>query len=301
MLDEIRRHRIMFLMVLPTLILIITFNYLPMVGLYLAFTDYNFNLGILKSPFIGLKNFQFLFQSGTLFKITRNTLLYNAAFILLTNLLQMFTAILISRLSFKWLKKITQSVIFLPYFISYVLIGTFAYNALNYDYGAVNGILRHLGMEPVNFYTKPEVWPLFMVLFYIWKNLGYGTVVYLASIMSIDKAMYESAEIDGANSIQQIQYITIPQLMGTFILLLLFALGSIMRGQFELFYQIIGNNGILFNNTDVIDTYVYRALTVQFNIGLGSAAGLYQSAFGFTLIMIVNGLIRKFKPEYALF
>ncbi|MNJ55581.1 putative multiple-sugar transport system permease YteP [compost metagenome] len=248
-----------------------------------------------------MKNFEFLWKSGTLARLTLNTVGYNLAFIGLGNVLAVFCAILLSELRIKWFKKLTQSIMFLPYFVSFVILSVIVYNAFNYDSGFLNTLLADFGVEPVDVYNKPVIWIFLIILFYLWKNLGYSMVIYLATITGISDEYYEAAKIDGAIIFQRIWYITVPMLKTTFIILLLFALGSIMKGQFDLFYQLIGNNGVLYNTTDILDTYVFRSLKVTFDIGMATAAGLYQSLFGFILIMTVNTIIRKVNDEYALF
>jgi putative aldouronate transport system permease protein len=272
-----------------------------MVGIYYAFTRFDFNGGLFGSPFIGLDNFKFLTQSGILLKITTNTVLYNLAFIILGNLLQIFVAILLSEIPNRFFAKFSQSAMFLPYFVSYVIVGVLVYNLFNYESGVVNTMLQSFNMQPVDAYSSPGMWKYVLVGLYLWKMLGYGTVIYLAAILGINSDYYEAAMIDGANIFRQIRHITLPMLIPTFIMLFLFSLGSIMRGQFDLFYQVIGQNGLLFDSTDIIDTYVFRALRMNFDIGMGTAAGLYQSVFGFIIIMTVNWLIRRNHEEYALF
>ena len=180
-------------------------------------------------------------------------------------------------------------------------LGVLIYNVFNYEYGMANGILKFFGMEPVNFYSRPEIWKYVIIAVNLWKGIGYGMVVYLAAIMGLDQGIYEAASIDGANVFKRIWYLTIPLLKPTFIMLILFSLGGILKGQFDLFYQIIGNNGQLYAATDIIDTYVYRSLTVNFDVGLGTAAGLYQSFFGMILVLTVNFIVRKLDEESALF
>lgn len=297
---ELNRNKVMFLMIAPTLLFFIIFSYIPMVGVYYAFTKFDFDGGLFGSEFIGLKNFEFLYKSGILWNLTKNTVLYNLAFILLGNVMQIICAIFLAQLSGKLFKKTAQSLMFLPYFLSWVLVGAFVFNLFS-DLGVINTMLKQLGMQPYDFYLQTAPWKYIIVFFNIWKGIGYGTVIYLAAIMSISDEYYEAAKIDGANIFQQIRRITLPLLMPTFILLILFSLGGILKGQFDLFYQIIGNNGMLYDVTDIIDTYVFRSLTVNFDIGMGTAAGLYQSFFGFVLIMLVNYIIKKTREEYALF
>lgn len=301
---ELSRNRTMHLMVLPVIVFFVLFSYLPIVGIYYAFTRFDYGGGLFGSPFVGLRNFRFLFlggQDAIIWRITKNTVLYNLAFIITGNVFQIATAVILSELPGKLFRRTTQSIMFFPYFISYVLVGLFVYNIFSYSYGLVNSVLRTLGRTPVNFYGMPSIWKYILVAVHLWKGLGYGTVIYLAAIMGIDRSFYEAADVDGANIFQKIRCITLPLLKPTFILLILFSLGGILRGQFDLFFQIVGNNGALFRATDIIDTYVYRLLVVSFDMGLGTAAGLYQSVFGLLVVLLVNGIIRKVNPDYALF
>jgi len=300
-IEELKRNWILFVFLIPCAVYFIINNYLPMVGIYFAFTQFNFRDGLFASPFVGFKNFEFLMLAD-LWRLTRNTVLYNIAFIGVGNILQIFFAILISRVVNKYFKKISQTLIFMPYFVSFVILQVIVYNVLEYNVGLVNSLVVSLGGSRIDFYNTPTYWPFFIVIFYIWKNLGYGMIIYLATIMSINDEYYDAANVDGANIYQQIRYITLPHLKPTFIILLLYALGSIMRGQFELFYQIIGNNGMLYNVSDIFDTYVYRITVTQpLSMGLGAAAGLFQSVFGFLIIMVTNYLIKRRHEEYALF
>lgn len=301
LLGEIKKNWVLFVMLIPTFIYFLINNYLPMLGVYFAFTSFNFRDGLWSSPFIGFKNFEFLIKAD-LFRLTRNTILYNVVFIGIGNVLQIVFAILVSRVTHKWFKKTSQTLMFMPYFVSFVILKVIVYNVFEYQYGLINNIMTGMGGQRIDFYNTPSYWPLFITFFYLWKNIGYGMVVYLATIMGIDNEIYEAARVDGAGDLQQIWYITLPHIKPTFIILLLYALGSIMKGQFELFYQLVGNNGVLFNVTDIFDTYVYRiTMTQPLSIGLGTAAGLYQSLFGFLIIVLVNFVVKKRNPDYALF
>lgn len=291
----------MYLMALPTLLYFVVFSYIPMLGVVLAFKRYNYNDGILHSPWVGLSNFKFLFQSGTLTRITVNTILYNLAFLILGVVTQVGVALLLNEIHSKLYRKITQSFMFLPYFISYVVLGVLVYNIFSFDTGLLNNLRSMLGLEKFSAYTTPGIWKYVLVFLEQWKGLGYGVVVYMAAITGISAEYYESAKIDGANHWQEIRYISLPLLKPTIIIITLFAVGKIMKGQFELFYQVIGSNGVLYNATDIIDTYVFRSLTQSFDVGLGSAAGFYQSLFGLVFIMLVNGIVKRINPEYALF
>lgn len=294
-------NRALVLMCMPVIVFFFVFSYLTMPGLYLAFVKYNYNLGIFKSTFVGMQNFKFLWMTGELLQLTKNTILYNIAFILLGNITQILMAILLNEINKKWYRKVSQTVMFLPHFISYVLVGLFAYSILSFDYGILNKTLQQVGLEKLNVYGSAKGWPIIITLVYIWKSTGYGTIVYFAAITGLDPQMYEAAEVDGANAFQRIRHITLPCLKPTFIILLLFALGGIMRGNFALFYNLVGRNPLLFSATDIIETYVFRALMVNFNFSTGAAVGLYQSIFGFVLVMTVNWIVRRIEPEYALF
>lgn len=298
----IRDNKVLMLMCLPAVLFFIIFAYCPMPGVYIAFTNYNFRDGIFGSPFVGFKNFEFLLKSGQLWLLTRNTILYNLSFILLGNLLQITLAIMVNEIRCNWFKKVSQTIMFLPYFISAVLIGVLAFNILNYDTGALNTLIRETGGNPVKIYSMAGIWPFVIILCNIWQQTGYGSIVYFASICGIDSQIVEAAEVDGATSLQRIRYIILPSLKPTFIILMLFALGGIMKGNFGLFYNLIGPaNSQLFPSTDIIETFVFRTMMNQNNFATSSAVGLYQSLFGFLLVMFSNWVVKKIEPDYALF
>ena len=268
---KVKDNRTLLLMCLPAVVFFIVFNYCPLPGVYIAFTNYNFRDGIFGSPFVGLKNFEFLIQSGELWKLTRNTLLYNVVFIVLGNVVQITLAVMLNEVRNKYFKKVSQTIMFLPYFISVVLIGAIAFNILNYDTGALNTLLRETGGDPVKIYSMAGIWPFIIIFCQMWQQTGYGSVVYFAAICGIDSGMMEAAEVDGATSWQRIRYIILPSLKPTFIILLLFALGGIMKGNFGLFWNLVGNNSQLFQSTDIIETFVYRTMTTQNNFSTSSA------------------------------
>ena len=300
-IEEVRRNWVLFLFLVPCFVYFLVNHYLPMIGIYFAFTQFNFRDGLFSSPYVGLKNFEHLARAE-LFTLTRNTILYNIVFIIVGNVLQILFAILISRVVNRRFKKVSQTMIFMPYFVSFVILRVLTYNLLEYNQGLINSTIVPMGFSRIDFYNTPQYWPIIITIFYLWKNLGYGMVVYLATITGISDEYYEAARVDGANVFQQIRYITLPLLKPTFIILLLYSLGSILRGQFELFYQLVGNNGVLFGATDIIDTYVYRITTTQvLSMGMGAAAGLYQSVFGFLVIVTSNFIIKRVNSDYALF
>ncbi|MBS5521194.1 MAG: sugar ABC transporter permease [Clostridiales bacterium] len=295
------KYRTLLLMLLPSALLIFIFAYLPMGGLVMAFERFNYTDGIFGSPWVGLENFKFFFESGKALSVTRNTALYNLAFISINTTLEILFAIVLSEMAGKWLKKLMQSIIFLPYFISWVVVGSIAYSLLSYETGTLNGILTSMGIDPVNFYGESGWWPFIIVAFSAWKGVGYGVVVYLASILGVDGSLYEAASIDGANIFQRIRYITLPSITPTIITLTLLALGKIFRGNLDLFYQLVGQNGMLFDKTDVIDTYVFRMTIAATDVGQTVAIGFYQSVLCFITIIIANWIVKKKNEDYSLF
>ena len=298
---EFKKHYVLFLMVVPAIVYFIVFCYIPMPGVYIAFVNYNIGKGIFRSPFVGLKNFQFLLRTGKLWLITKNTILYNLVFLTLGNFFQIAFAIMLSEIASKPFKRVTQSIILLPNFISYVIVGVFAFNMFNYDYGFVNSLLVSSGMERHAFYMDEGIWKYIITAFKLWHDTGYGMIVYLAVITGMDQEVFEAAKIDGATELQRIRYLTIPMLKSTFVMLFVFGLGGVLNGSFDLFYNLIGNNSVLFPQTDIIDTFVTRSLTGQFNFSQSAAVGFYQSLFGLILVMSINDIVRKVDPDNALF
>lgn len=299
--QKLWRYRVLTLMCLPAILFFFAFSYMPMPGIWVAFVKYNYRDGIFGSKFVGLQNFEFLATSGKLLDLTKNTILYNLAFIVLGNLLAVCVAILLNEMRSKWFKKVSQTMMFLPYFISQVLVGVLVYNLLNYDTGFVNSALTALGLEKWQPYADANCWPVLLVVIYLWQQTGYNSVVYFAAIMGIDAETIEAAKVDGANAFQKIRYIILPSLKPTIVILLLFALGGIVKGNFGLFYNIIGTNSLLYNTTDIIETFVYRATMTDFNFATASAVGLYQSMIGFVIVMAVNYIVKKIEPDYSLF
>ncbi len=300
-LKKLYKNKTLLLMILPAVIFFLIFCYVPMIGVIIAFKNFDYSAGVLGSPWVGLDNFKFLFFTGKIFEVTRNTVLYNLAFIIINNILEICLAIMLAELTGKRFKKITQSLTFLPYFLSWVVVGAIVYNMFNYESGLMNGILKSLHMNPINLNNYPIAWIFIIIFFSLWKNIGYGSVVYLAAVTGIDTQMYEAAEMDGANIFNRIRHITIPSLTPTIIILVLLSIGQIFRGDFSMFYQIVGGNSLIYNTTDVIDTFVTRSLLETREFGMSAAAGLYQSILCFTIITIVNHVVRKIDKDYALF
>ena len=265
---KVYRYRQFLIMLAPAVIYTLIFAYYPMTGIVL---------------------------------VTKNTVLYNLVFIAVNTIMQIAVAIFLTEIHNKHYRKITQSLMFLPYFISWVIVGVMAFNIFSSDYGFMNRMITSVGGKKISFYTKPEYWPFILVFFNVWKNIGYGSVMYLAAIMGIDTSVYEAAAIDGANVWQRIRKITIPMIMPTTIILLLLSVGGIFKGNFDLFYNLVGNNGLLYNKTDVIDTLTFRALISSQDFGMSAAIGLYQSVLCFITIVLVNWLVSKYDKDYTLF
>lgn len=301
LIKNFRDNKILWLMALPAIVFFILIDYVPMAGIVIAFKDYDFREGIFLSPWAGFENFRFFFLSGKAWLITRNTILYNGTFLILGTIFELTVAIFVAELPGRVFKKTAHSLLFFPYFISWVLVGAFVYNLFNYEFGTINSILRSIGVEPIDIYGLPSAWKYILTSANLWKWTGYGSIIYLAAIMSINPELYESASIDGATIFQKTFRITIPMLKPTIIILLLLNLGRILRGEFEMFYQLVGNNGQLYRATDIIDTFVFRSLLRSFDVGMASAANFYQSVFSFLAVVGSNWVVRRRNNEYALF
>ena len=298
---ELRNNWLLFVMLIPAIVYVLIFAYWPMTGVVLAFKDFKTRLGIYASPWVGMQNFKFLQISGKLGLLTRNTLLYNLAFIFLGVVLEMGFAIVLNEVVGRRFKKGLQTVMFLPYFISWVVVSAIMFNMFNYEKGTVNNLLNSLGASRFDLYNSGPSWPLTLIIVNAWKKTGYGMVVYLAAITGLDQEIFEAASIDGANVWQKIRHITIPSLVPQMMILVLLALGNVFRGDFGMFYQTVKDNSIILPYTDILDTYVYRSLMQTGDIGMSAAAGLYQSVLCFITICAANLLVKKVQPDYALF
>lgn len=287
-------------MLVPSLLLVIVFSYIPMGGIVIAFKKYNYVKGIFGSPWNGLTNFKFLFLTGKIWNLLKHTMLYNIAFIVFGMMVEVGFAVMLNEMRSVAFKKITQSMMFLPHFISWVVVATIMLNIFGV-HGVVNNILGMMGLGNFNLYGQIKQWPLVMVLLKLWKSSGYGCVVYLAAIVGINPEIYEAAKIDGANIWQRIFHITLPSLRPTIVIMLLLAIGGIFRGDFGMFYQIVGSNQLLLESSDILDTYVYRSLISGSNMGMTAAASLLQSVLCFITINLVNFTVKKIEPDYSLY
>lgn len=294
--------RALYVMALPTVIFLIIFAYMPMIGLVMAFQDYNVNLGMFGSKFVGFANFKYLFTTTDAWIITRNTVCYNVVFMVVNNCLAMAMAMLLSELTARRYAKVLQTVYMLPYFLSWTVVAIVLSAFLDRDKGLVNQIIKSMGgAGKTNWYQQKSLWPLLLVGINAWKGVGYGTVLYLAVISGISHDFYEAAVLDGATKLQQAWYITLPQLRMVLCISIILAMGSIFRADFGLFYSVTQDSGRIYAVTDVIDTYIYRGLTKLANVGMSTAAGMYQSVVGLIMVLIANKVVTKIDPDSAMF
>lgn len=300
MIRTIKKNAGLSMLALPGFLLIIVFNYVPLYGLLLPFKTYRYNLGIWNSPWSGFDNFGFLFHGDALVRVLRNTILYNVTFIVLGTTLSVVIALMLYELSRRFVKAY-QTILFIPYFISWVVAG-FAFRSLfDMEYGVINRFLVWLGKEPIMWYSDPKYWPYIIVIAAVWKGLGYSSVIYYAALMGIDSEYYDAAKIDGASKIRQAFSISVPMIKPIITMLVILQIGSICYSDFGLFYNVTLNSSLLYSTTDVIDTFVYRSLIDLGDIGMASAAGFFQSIVGFCLVLVTNTIVKKVNPENSLF
>jgi putative aldouronate transport system permease protein len=308
--NEFVKNRSYYLMMLPALIIFILFAYAPLPGLVLAFKNYDFAKGIFGSPWNGLKNFRFYFYTSNWSRTTFNTLWINFNNTLWETVIAVAFAIFLNEIFNRFFKRTFQVLIFLPYFFSEVIIARFVYMFFNTDYGIVNQIIKLFGSDPVSWYTQPQYWVKILVTASVWKYAGYSIVIYLATIAGIDSEQFEAAEIDGANRFQQIWHVLLPNMVTTIIILNLLSIGRFFFGNFQLVYAVTGNYGMLLPRTDIIETFIYRAVYNPGGSALGggggdfgqlTAVGLYQSVVGMILVLGSNFLVRRYNRDAALF
>ena len=292
-----------YLLMAPALLYFLFNNYLPMAGIVIAFKRINFRVGIMNSPWAGLDNFKFLCTSGSAWMITRNTILYNVAFIIIGTVFPIFVAICLNEVRSKAAGKVYQTLILLPYLMSWVVVSYLAYAFLGGETGYINNsILPALGIgNKINFYQESKYWPFILIFVNQWKGIGFNMILYYSNIIGISPDYYEAAKIDGATKWEQIVHITIPSLRPTIITLFILSIGRMFYSDFGLFYQVPKNSGLIYNTTQTIDTFVYNTLMNQNDIGMSSAAGFYQSIVGFVLVIVANMIVRKFSPDDAMF
>ena len=298
----LKRFWPLYLMFIPGVIYLFINCYIPMFGIQIAFRQYNARDGVYGSPWVGIDNFKFLFRTKDAWVMIRNTLLYNLVFIVLGTVLAIIVAIILNEVRNKAAKQAYQTIILIPYLISMVIVSYLAFAFLSSSNGYINNsILPAFGAKPIDWYNQSKYWPFILVIINLWKGLGYNMILYYSTICGIDSTLYEAAVVDGATRWQQVKNITLPGLKSTIVILTLMALGGIFRSDFGLFYQVTQNSGPIINVTQTIDTYVYRGLMQTNNIGMSSAAGVYQSVVGFVLVVTANFVVRKVDSESSLF
>ncbi len=299
---EKKKHSFFYLLPLPGIICLILFCYLPMAGLYVVFERYTFQGGLFGSEFVGLDNFKFFFRNiDNALRATRNTLIINGFNIVLGTIINVGLAIAINEIGSKWYRKLTQSLMLFPHFISWIVVGMISLALFDESKGLFNQALVHLGMHSVNWYSSAKVWWPILILTSIWKGAGYGSIVYFCALTGFDQSLYEAAEIDGAGRWKRITKITLPLLKPTVIIMFLLSIGGILFGSVDQIMGMTNLNPLLLETTDTIATFVYRSAIMNGQFESASAITLYQSLFGFLLVMGANALVKKVDPEYALF
>ncbi len=291
------------LLSLPTFIWYLLFAYLPMFGVIIAFKDFrikgNFIQSVFKSRWVGLSNFKYLFASKDTATMLRNTLGYNIVFIFLGIAISVALAVMVNQLHSKRMGKVYQTAMFMPYFLSWIVVSVCVWAFLSYDKGIINSYLTGAGGQPVNWYMEAKYWPGLLIFINIWKGLGYGMVVYLATITGIDPSYYEAAVMDGATKWQQTRYITLPMMKTVIVIMFILSVGGIFYSNFGLFYQVPHDSNSLFNVTYTIDVMVYKSLKSS-TVGMASASALFQSAMGCLTILAANAVVRRVDPDNAM-
>lgn len=299
--SSLARHRSLYLMLLPGVVLFVLFQYLPMFGLVLAFKDFDFRAGVFGSPWAGLSNFEFLFATRDTITIVRNTLGYNLVFIVLGTLLSLFLAAGVYEAKPEKLGRFFQGIYLFPHFLSWVVISYLVEAFLDVEQGFINSnILAPLGVDPVFWYSNPAPWPFILPLLYLFKFAGYNSIIFYAAMVGIHKDLFDSAIIDGANKWQQTMRITFPIIAPVIVIVVLLQVGRIFNADFGLFYAVPKDSGALYSVTQVVETYVYRALTELGNIGMAAAAGFAQSVIGLVMVVTANWAVRRIDPDQAM-
>ncbi len=296
-----KNNRELLFLSLPGVLFIIGWMYIPLAyTVLLPFKEFDPSKGLFGSKWMGFKNFEFLFVSNDALTITRNTVLLNLLMTATGMVVSLLLAFLLKEIPKKSMKKY-QTVIFFPNFLSWVVASYILLTLLDMDKGLINTLLKNFGMTPALWYNEPKYWLILFPLITIWKFGGVNALIYYTAIIGISPEYYESAELDGAGKFQQVWYITLPQIKSLITMLSLLAIGRIFSADFGLFYNMTLNSTALYPVSDVIDTYVYRALRVNGDVGMASAAGLYQSVVGFILVLVTNGLLKRYDPENAIY
>lgn len=296
-----RENGELLLLQIPAIVYVFIFSYLPMIGLIIAFKDYKFDLGIFGSKWNGFDNFKYLLGSQTFYTLVRNTIGYNFASIFIGMFVSAVLALMLEAMTSKIAIKIYQSSMFLPVFLSWVVVSYISYALFAVDTGLINNILGHFGHDGISFYSETKYWPFILIFFGVWKGFGQTTLIYYGTLMSVDQEIVEAATIDGCGYIKRIFYILIPHLKQTMIMMFILAIGGIFRSDFGLFFYLPRDTGVLYSVTDVLDTYIMRSLRFSANVGMSSAAGFLQSVVGFITVVTVNTIVKKIDSESAVY
>lgn len=297
---ELWKNKLLYLMTVPSIIWVAVFCYYPMYGILIAFKKFSYKKGIWGSPWAGLENFQFLFNYNGVGRIFFNTIFLNVLFLVSTTLLSIVLALVFVEIKNKVYNKIVQTIAIFPHFVSWTVVAMFMSGIIGSS-GIITRWVVEAGGEDPLFYNTPGWWPVILVLLRIWQGAGYGTIVYVAAITGFDQEMYEAARVDGATRLQQITRITLPLLKTTAIMLTIMGIGKIFNGDFGMIYALVGDNANLYPTTDVIDTFVYRALRQLNNLGMSTATSLFQSIVGLILVFTTNAVTKKIEPDAAIF
>ncbi|MBQ7428777.1 MAG: sugar ABC transporter permease [Butyrivibrio sp.] len=299
---HLQKYHQLWILTLPGILIQLLFAYIPMTGLVIIFKNYNFKDGIFGSPWVGFKNFEFFFSNfDKAWRATQNTIILNMCYTIFGTVAAVALAIMFNEVRHKKYLKVTQSLSIMPYFLSWVVAGGILRALLNYDSGSINNLLVSIGLERIDFYNDPRPWRIILTLCDIWKGAGYSAIIYFSTISGFDTSLYESAEVDGASLWQKIRFITLPLLKPTVIILFLLSIGKILSGNLTMMMSLTNLTPMLLKTTDIIDTYVYRSVIGMGDFVMGSAVGLYQSVFGFILVIFSNWLVGRFDKDYQLF
>ncbi|WP_226391724.1 ABC transporter permease [Ructibacterium gallinarum] len=302
--EKIKSQLPLFMMTLPGIIITFMFAYMPMFGIILAFKKINLRQGIFGSDWYGLKNFSYLFKSNDAYIMIRNTICYNLTFIVVGAVLGVALAIGLSILRNKRTSKVFQTVFIMPHFLSMIIVSYLVLAFLNMENGFLNRVITMVfGGDPVNWYVEPKWWPFILIFVNFWKEMGFGSIIYLSAISGIDMQLYEAASIDGASGWQKIWHITLPMLKTIVCIQIILGVGSLFGGDFGLFYQVPMDSGALSEVTTTIPVYVYKNITAggPRALGLASATSFIQSVTGCALVIFANAVVRKLDSDSSLF
>lgn len=287
---RIRKYRMLYVMLLPAIVFYFIFNYIPMYGVTIAFKDFWVTKGILGSPWIGLDHFERIFAMDKFWQVFRNTIEINLLRLVFGFPAPIILALLLNEVRNRVFKRTIQTIVYLPHFISWVTIAGILFVILSQD-GLVNQLIHYLGGEKINFLANNDLFRPLLITSGIWKEAGWGTIIYLAALSGINPEMYEAATVDGANRWKQVIYITLPSMVPVISILLILNFGSMMTGGFDQVFNLY--NPTVYESGDIIDTYVYRIGLTQGEYSMATAIGLFLNVINFVLLILVNWTSKK--------